>query len=226
MKKIVILVQGLPGSGKTTMSDMLAHILNAARVNADYVRQNISTDLGFSLEDRVEQARRMAHIAMLCLQGNTHTVIVDFVCPTEVTRNVFIRSLEDVSLYTVWMNTVAEGRYEDTNAIYEKPTDSTFILNRYLSLYCLQQYADQVATKIEAITNTRTYLIRYNTQCGTTDKRWRIIDAASGAETLVATFKTHGSNMRPWDSLEYGIVKYNVSIHATAVWGENHVDFY
>lgn len=56
---IVILVMGLPGSGKTTLAKKLAASLNAIHLNADTIRQSVSRDLGFSHEDRIEQARRM-----------------------------------------------------------------------------------------------------------------------------------------------------------------------
>ena len=57
-----ILIMGLPGAGKTTLAQHLAPPLNAVHFNADAVRANINKDLGFSLEDRIEQARRMGWI--------------------------------------------------------------------------------------------------------------------------------------------------------------------
>src|SRR5215469_2942318 len=54
-----ILVMGLPGSGKTSITRSLAPMLNAVVFNNDEVRANINRDLGFTMEDRVEQARRM-----------------------------------------------------------------------------------------------------------------------------------------------------------------------
>jgi Adenylylsulphate kinase len=50
---------GLPGAGKTTLATALAHLLNAVVFNADAVRNNLSRDLGFSHEDRIEHVRRM-----------------------------------------------------------------------------------------------------------------------------------------------------------------------
>jgi hypothetical protein len=55
--------RGLPGAGKTTLARELAPLLSAVVFNADDVRQNINRYLGFSPEDRIEQARR---IGWLC----------------------------------------------------------------------------------------------------------------------------------------------------------------
>ena len=55
------------------------------------------------------------------------TVICDFVCPTEQTRNIFEADL------TIWMNTIAEGRFEDTNKIFEEPTDANLVIDKFLS---------------------------------------------------------------------------------------------
>src|ERR1700694_5618105 len=58
-----ILIMGLPGAGKTTLANALAPLLNAVVFNADAVRANLSRDLGFSHDDRVEHARRMGGCA-------------------------------------------------------------------------------------------------------------------------------------------------------------------
>jgi len=55
---------GLPGAGKTTLARALAPQLHAVLFNADAVRANISTDLGFSLADRIEHARRMSWLCV------------------------------------------------------------------------------------------------------------------------------------------------------------------
>ena len=49
-----ILIMGLPGAGKTTLANVLAPLLNAVTFNADMVRANLSRDLGFSVDDRIE----------------------------------------------------------------------------------------------------------------------------------------------------------------------------
>ena len=41
--------------------------------------------------------------------------VADFVCPTEAARKEFGAD------FTVWMDTIKEGRFEDTNKMFEKP---------------------------------------------------------------------------------------------------------
>jgi adenylylsulfate kinase len=52
----------------------------------DEMRKNVNIDLGFSMEDRLEQACRI--IGWLCNQVVVagYTAIADFVCPTAETR--------------------------------------------------------------------------------------------------------------------------------------------
>jgi len=52
-----VLIMGLPGAGKTTLAQALVPRLNGVHFNADAVRANVNKDLGFTLEDRLEQAR-------------------------------------------------------------------------------------------------------------------------------------------------------------------------
>ena len=105
---------GLPGSGKTTLATELAKLIGAVHWNADAVRANINKDLGFSMEDRIEQARRMG---WLCDTVNAagHVAIADFVCPTDEYRKVFDADC------VVWMDAIQEGRFEDTNKVFEVP---------------------------------------------------------------------------------------------------------
>ena len=79
---------GLPGSGKTTLARALAPKLKAIHWNADAVRAHPNSHLGFSEQDRIEQARRMG---WLCDQVTAagSWAIADFVCPTPITRAAF-----------------------------------------------------------------------------------------------------------------------------------------
>jgi hypothetical protein len=112
---LIIQVIGLPGSGKTTLSKQLCNRINAIHLNADAVRAELSSDLGFSHNDRVEQSRRLGAISRL-LSSQGFIVIADFVCPTDDTRKAF-----GTPDYLIWMNTIPEGRFVDTNMIWQKP---------------------------------------------------------------------------------------------------------
>src|SRR5262249_13099146 len=83
-----ILVLGLPGCGKSTLTRALAPMLNAVVFNNDEVRKNINRDLGFTMEDRVEQARRMGWLCDRVVESGG-IAIADFICPTPETRVAF-----------------------------------------------------------------------------------------------------------------------------------------
>ncbi len=109
---------GLPGSGKTTLANELAPLLNAKRLNADEVRREAS-DWDFSEEGRKRQAKRMADFALRLRKDNNY-VIADFICPTPEARSLF------PSDYVIWVDTIKEGRYEDTNKMFVKPDKYNF----------------------------------------------------------------------------------------------------
>jgi cytidyltransferase-like protein len=109
-----ILIMGLPGAGKTTLAQRLAPLLNAVVFNADAVRANLSRDLSFSHEDRVEHARRMGWMCDRVVEAGG-TVIADFICPTAETRATF------GDAFIIWVNRIATGRFEDTNQMFVAP---------------------------------------------------------------------------------------------------------
>ena len=114
---------GLPGSGKTWLSERLQKCLDCAWFNADEVRR-MANDWDFSEEARIRQARRMRNIANY-EKGCGRTVICDFVCPTELTRHIFEAD------YTVWMDTIKESKYNDTNNIFEKPENVDYHVSKW-----------------------------------------------------------------------------------------------
>ena len=109
---------GLPGSGKTTLANELAPLLNAKRLNADEVRRE-ANDWDFSEEGRKRQAKRMADFALKFRKDNNY-VIADFICPTPEARSLF------PSDYVIWVDTIKEGRFEDTNKMFVKPDKYNF----------------------------------------------------------------------------------------------------
>ena len=109
-----ILIMGLPGAGKTTLATVLAPLLKAVVFNADAVRANLSRDLTFTLNDRIEHARRMGWICDRVVEAGG-TVIADFICPTEETRAAFGEA------FTIWVDRISAGRFEDTNLMFVPP---------------------------------------------------------------------------------------------------------
>ena len=119
----IILIMGLPGSGKTTLATELVPLLNAKWLNADKVRAEYN-DWDCSEEGRVRQANRMRDLAnKLKEEGNY--VVADFVCPTREARKLFGAD------YTIWMDTIEKGRFDDTNQMFVKPINFDFKVNTF-----------------------------------------------------------------------------------------------
>ena len=116
-----ILVMGLPGSGKTYLAKRMQPILNAARYNADIVRE-MANDWDFSPKGRIRQSLRMKNLADF-EKKHGRIVICDFVCPTHETKRNFNPDI------TIWMNTIKSGRYEDTNKMFEPPMEVDYEVN-------------------------------------------------------------------------------------------------
>ena len=110
-----ILIYGLPGSGKSTLAEPFAELVNGVWLNADKVR-HMYDDWDFTPEGRIRQAQRMRYLADGAVMAGK-IVVADFVCPTEQAR------IEFNADYTVWMDTIKEGRFADTNAMFENPID-------------------------------------------------------------------------------------------------------
>ena len=126
-----ILVMGLPGSGKTYFSEKLKEYLEnnsdyfklepnsflgkTATVkwfNADDVRKK-HNDWDFSHDGRIRQSKRMYELAQ---QYSDHDfVLCDFVAPLTEMRNNFKAD------WTIWMDTIESGRFEDTNKMFIPP---------------------------------------------------------------------------------------------------------
>lgn len=134
-----ILVMGLPGSGKTYFAEKLKNylishgdimkinpgkILNANGIpnsaiwqisvdwfNADEIRKRFN-DWDFSKEGRIRQSIRMFDFAIKC---SGDFVICDFVAPLVEMRNNFKAD------WTIWLDTINKGRFEDTNQAFVSP---------------------------------------------------------------------------------------------------------
>ncbi len=114
----IILIMGLPGSGKTTLANELSKLIECKRLNADEIRKE-ANDWDFSEEGRKRQARRMSDAA-LKIKKEGNNVIADFICPTPAARELFPAD------YIIWVDTIKEGRFEDTNQMFVKPEKFNF----------------------------------------------------------------------------------------------------
>lgn len=135
MKKILIM--GLPGAGKTYFAERLkkfleengtiqnlssirlttlesvprSNVVSVQWFNADEVRKKYN-DWDFSREGRIRQSIRMAEFALTC---SADYVICDFVAPLPEMRHNFKAD------WTIWIDSIDAGRYEDTNKAFVPP---------------------------------------------------------------------------------------------------------
>jgi adenylylsulfate kinase len=143
-----ILIMGLPGSGKTWLARELQDILKCAWFNADEVRK-MANDWEFSDDARLRQARRMRNMSNF-EKGEGRTVICDFVCPTELTRYVFEPD------FTIWMDTIQESRFQDTNKIFEPPTNPNLRITQWITKDLLHKCLDDFS---HGTMDTKHYLL-------------------------------------------------------------------
>lgn len=134
---VKILVMGLPGAGKTYLAGRLKQYLEdnssvdtmpiwrmsdfestpktyKSKVdwfNADDIRRRFN-DWDFSREGRIRQSIRMAEFAIKCTGDY---VICDFVAPLPEMRHNFKAD------WVIWMDTIDQGRFEDTNKAFVAP---------------------------------------------------------------------------------------------------------
>ena len=137
-----ILIFGLPGSGKSYLAKELVNILGdqVAWFNADQVRSD-ANDWDFSDEGRLRQKQRMQ---LLCegAEEEGKIAIADFVCPFDKAREEFGAD------YTIWVDTIAEGRFEDTNKLFVPPENYDYRVETQDSKYWSSEIVKKLKLKI------------------------------------------------------------------------------
>lgn len=112
---IKILVMGLPGSGKTTLTKEIKKKIKFTWLNADRVRKKFN-DWDFSKKGVLRQSKRMK---LLANKSKNKFVIADFICPYEEGRKIFNPDL------IIWMDTIKKGRLPTFDKKFEKPKKVT-----------------------------------------------------------------------------------------------------
>ena len=148
----VIWFTGLPGSGKSTIANQLEKTLfevgiRSFVIDGDMVRQTLSSDLGFSIEDRTENVRRVAQLSSLMLEAGM-VVLVCLVSPSASDRASARSLFSNSDFVEVHVDTPLEvcklrdpkGLYARASADpsnemtgvghqYEAPADPDFVLD-------------------------------------------------------------------------------------------------
>jgi len=98
-KGVTVWFTGLPCSGKTVVADGVAERLRekgykVERLDGDIVRQSLTSDLGFSKEDRDENIKRVTFVAKL-LTRNGVIVLTSFVSPYRERRQKKVDSIKE-----------------------------------------------------------------------------------------------------------------------------------
>lgn len=136
-----ILVMGLPGSGKSTFAKKLVADLNelgksAEWLNADQIREAFN-DWDFTSVGRERQTKRMCKLAEdITTIGKI--AVCDFICPTQKLRNLFNADI------LIWIDTISQGRFEDTNKIFEEPKHYDYRITEKNSFPWTKMLADKI----------------------------------------------------------------------------------
>lgn len=114
---------GLPGSGKSTIANLVAEKLRAKgykveRLDGDIVRKSLTKDLDFSKEDRDKNIERVAFVAKL-LSRNGVIVLSSFVSPYRAARENARREIN--SFFEVYVKcSIEECMRRDVKGMYKK----------------------------------------------------------------------------------------------------------
>ena len=139
---------GLPGSGKTWLGERLGKHFNIPYWDADDVRR-IYNDWDFSGRGREQQALRMRRLAEL-----DPISISGFVCPLPGYRTFFFPDK------IIWMDTIDEGRYEDTNKLFKPPHKYDLRITKWIDENQLYKCLEDINPGIKDTQNFLNELIK------------------------------------------------------------------
>ena len=118
---------GLSGSGKSSVAvlveqKLLEHGCPAYILDGDNLRHGLNADLGFSMADRAENLRRLAHIATLMADAGL-TVLVPVISPLEEHRELArkVHTDQGMEFFEIFVDTPLEDcERRDPKGLYAK----------------------------------------------------------------------------------------------------------
>jgi len=142
-----ILIFGHSGSGKSTLAKPLSELINGVWLNADAVR-NKYRDWDFSETGRLNQANRMRYLAD-GVEAAGSVAVIDFIAPTLITRKIVNPD------FVIWMDTIKESKFEDTNALFEPPNRN----NEQVDYHVKKWFDD---THLQLLDVVKSYMVNNN----------------------------------------------------------------
>lgn len=161
---------GLPCCGKTTVANRVADILKdkgyrVERLDGDIVRKGLTSDLGFSKEDRDQNIKRVTFVAKL-LTRNGVAVLATFVSPYRERRQKTREEIGNfVEIYTkcpvkVCMERDVKGMYKKAlngeiknftgvDDPYEEPPNPELVINT--DTETIEESVEKVLKKLEEL---------------------------------------------------------------------------
>ncbi len=120
---MILLFCGLSGAGKSTLAEKVKHKLAAEEIfieiiDADEYRQRLFKDLGYSMEDRFENIRRLGFLANKFSSHHIITVICA-INPYDAIRRELVRTYKNVKIVHIDCE-IEELVKRDTKGLYKK----------------------------------------------------------------------------------------------------------
>lgn len=124
-KACLIWFTGLSGSGKSTIAGKLEEALYASGIHTylldgDNVRTGLNNDLGFAMEDRQENLRRISEVARLMVDAGL-VVLAAFISPLREDRQKIRDKFDEDQFFEIFVNCpIEECERRDVKGLYAK----------------------------------------------------------------------------------------------------------
>ncbi len=129
-KPCVLWLTGLSGAGKSTIANLVERALTAENkhtyiLDGDNIRHGLSSDLGFTATDRIENIRRVSEVARLLTDAGI-IVIVSLISPFQSERDRARRTLPNGEFVEIFVDTpLEECERRDPKGLYRKARAGT-----------------------------------------------------------------------------------------------------